>query len=54
MNTDSDAKTPAHTQDRPFLGMLCKIIAMLMFAIMFAAVRWLGPAFSHRRDRVLP
>ncbi len=31
--------------DRPFLGMLCKVIAMLMFAIMFAAVRWLGPHF---------
>ena len=27
------------------MGMLCKVIAMLMFAIMFAAVRWLGPHF---------
>jgi drug/metabolite transporter (DMT)-like permease len=32
-------------RDRPFLGMLCKVLAMLMFAIMFAAVRWLGPHF---------
>ena len=41
----ADAKTSEHTRDRPFLGMLCKIIAMLMFAVMFAAVRWLGPHF---------
>jgi len=32
-------------RDRPFLGMLCKVVAMLMFAIMFASVRWLGPHF---------
>jgi drug/metabolite transporter (DMT)-like permease len=41
----SDAKALDAASDRPFLGMLCKIIAMLMFAIMFAAVRWLGPHF---------
>lgn len=41
----SEAKALDEAQDRPFLGMLCKIVAMLMFAIMFAAVRWLGPHF---------
>src|SRR5262245_58932231 len=41
----SDTQALDHAQDKPFLGMLCKIIAMLMFAIMFAAVRWLGPHF---------
>ena len=41
----ADAKSSDTARDRPFLGMLCKIIAMLMFAIMFAAVRWLGPHF---------
>ena len=25
--------------------MLCKVVAMLMFALMFASVRWLGPHF---------
>lgn len=32
-------------RDRPFTGMMCKVVAMLMFAVMFAAVRWLGPHF---------
>ena len=41
----ADAKSLNAASDRPFLGMLCKIVAMLMFAIMFAAVRWLGPHF---------
>ena len=41
----SEAKFLDAARDRPFLGMLCKVIAMLMFAIMFAAVRWLGPHF---------
>ncbi len=39
------AKSFETASDRPFLGMLCKVVAMLMFAIMFAAVRWLGPHF---------
>jgi len=43
MSSNANALHAAH--DRPFLGMLCKIVAMLMFAIMFAAVRWLGPHF---------
>jgi drug/metabolite transporter (DMT)-like permease len=41
----SEAKTLPAVRDRPFLGMLFKVLAMLMFAIMFAAVRWLGPHF---------
>jgi drug/metabolite transporter (DMT)-like permease len=41
----SEANSLDAARDRPFLGMLCKVIAMLMFAIMFAAVRWLGPHF---------
>jgi drug/metabolite transporter (DMT)-like permease len=41
----SDAKSFDAARDRPFLGMLCKVVAMLMFAIMFASVRWLGPHF---------
>lgn len=41
----SEAKPLPTVRDRPFLGMLCKVMAMLMFAVMFAAVRWLGPHF---------
>jgi drug/metabolite transporter (DMT)-like permease len=33
------------TRDNPALGILCKVIAHLLFALMFAAVRWLGPEF---------
>ncbi len=32
--------------DRPVLGIVCKLIATLLFAVMFAAIRWLGPYFS--------
>ena len=41
----SEANSLDAARDRPFLGMLCKVVAMLMFALMFAAVRWLGPHF---------
>jgi len=41
----SEANASDAARDRPFLGMLCKVVAMLMFALMFAAVRWLGPHF---------
>lgn len=41
----SQANSLDLARDKPFMGMLCKVIAMLMFAIMFAAVRWLGPHF---------
>ncbi len=39
--------SPAHVarRDHPLLGILCKIIGTLLFAVMFAAVRWLGPHF---------
>ena len=43
MSAEAASSDPA--RDRPFLGMLCKVVAMLMFAIMFASVRWLGPHF---------
>lgn len=33
------------TFDRPVLGIGCKLAAALLFAIMFAAIRWLGPFF---------
>ena len=32
-------------RDHPLLGILCKVIGTLLFAVMFAAVRWLGPHF---------
>jgi drug/metabolite transporter (DMT)-like permease len=32
-------------RDRPVLGIFCKLIATLLFAIMFAAIRWQGPYF---------
>jgi drug/metabolite transporter (DMT)-like permease len=35
----------AVTQDQPLRGILLKVIAHLLFALMFAAVRWLGPDF---------
>jgi drug/metabolite transporter (DMT)-like permease len=42
-STDS---TVAHSgRDRPFLGIACKVAATLFFALMFAAIRWLGPYF---------
>lgn len=41
----AEAASSDAARDRPFLGMLCKVVAMLMFAIMFASVRWLGPHF---------
>lgn len=34
-----------HTFDRPLLGIGCKLAATVLFAMMFAAIRWLGPMF---------
>jgi drug/metabolite transporter (DMT)-like permease len=31
--------------DRPLLGIGCKIAATVLFSVMFAAIRWLGPLF---------
>jgi drug/metabolite transporter (DMT)-like permease len=31
--------------DRPLVGIACKVAATLLFALMFAAIRWLGPYF---------
>jgi drug/metabolite transporter (DMT)-like permease len=37
--------TGGGTHDRPFLGILCKVIAAFLFSLMFASIRWLGPYF---------
>jgi len=42
LNASSAQQT---ARDRPFLGIACKVAATFMFAIMFAAIRWLGPYF---------
>ena len=34
-----------HLHDRPLLGIACKVMACLLFAVMFASIRWLGPYF---------
>src|SRR5215469_276123 len=33
------------THDRPLLGIGCKLLATIFFAVLFAAIRWLGPDF---------
>ncbi|HEX5279059.1 MAG TPA: DMT family transporter [Micropepsaceae bacterium] len=33
------------TPDRPLLGIGCKLLATIFFAVLFAAIRWLGPDF---------
>jgi drug/metabolite transporter (DMT)-like permease len=43
MSTTSIAQPMS--SDRPLLGIACKIAATLLFAVMFAAIRWLGPYF---------
>src|ERR1700680_923218 len=43
MSTYSIAQHPS--TDRPLLGIVCKIAATLLFAVMFASIRWLGPYF---------
>jgi len=37
--------TAVADRDRPLVGIACKVAATLMFAVMFAAIRWLGPYF---------
>jgi drug/metabolite transporter (DMT)-like permease len=32
-------------RDRPLVGIACKVAATLLFAVMFAGIRWLGPYF---------
>jgi drug/metabolite transporter (DMT)-like permease len=40
----SPSDAGAHAgRDRPLRGIFCKVTAHLMFVVMFAAVRWLGP-----------
>ena len=34
-----------HTHDRPLAGIACKVLGTIFFALMFAAIRWLGPYF---------
>jgi len=36
---------PRHYHDRPLLGIACKTLAALLFSILFASIRWLGPDF---------
>lgn len=40
-----DLRTAQIARDKPFIGIACKVAATLFFAIMFAAIRWLGPYF---------
>jgi drug/metabolite transporter (DMT)-like permease len=44
MTAPQAAALPAR-RDKPLLGILCKVAGTLLFAVMFAAVRWLGPDF---------
>jgi drug/metabolite transporter (DMT)-like permease len=41
----AESATARQTFDRPILGIGCKLAATLLFAVMFAAIRWLGPFF---------
>jgi len=41
----AESAAARHTFDRPVLGIGCKLAATLLFAVMFAAIRWLGPLF---------
>jgi len=45
MNSARDAKSVPAGREQPLLGAFCKIMAMLMFSLMFASIRWLGPHF---------
>lgn len=45
MNFPKLSDTQQAARDRPFLGIACKVAATLFFAMMFAAIRWLGPYF---------
>lgn len=45
MDDTTDTARMQAARDRPFLGMTCKIAATLLFSLMFAAIRWLGPYF---------
>src|ERR1700756_4533041 len=40
-----DSVSAQASRDRPLIGMACKLAATLFFALMFAAIRWLGPYF---------
>jgi len=44
-DSTSDSKSPQTARDRPLVGIACKVIATLLFSLMFAAIRWLGPYF---------
>ena len=39
------AEPARQTFDRPLLGIGCKLAATILFAVMFAAIRWLGANF---------
>jgi drug/metabolite transporter (DMT)-like permease len=40
-----DSRVAQAARDRPLIGIACKVAATLFFAVMFAAIRWLGPYF---------
>src|SRR5262245_64526400 len=45
MSSAQDAQSLLAGRERPLLGAFCKIMAMFMFSLMFASIRWLGPHF---------
>ena len=45
MNSAQQANSVPAAREKPLLGAFCKIMAMFMFSLMFASIRWLGPHF---------
>jgi len=45
MSSANEANSLHTGRDQPLAGIVCKSMAMLMFSLMFAAIRWLGPHF---------
>jgi drug/metabolite transporter (DMT)-like permease len=45
MSSAQDAKSVPASHEKPLLGAFCKVMAMFMFSLMFASIRWLGPHF---------
>ncbi len=45
MSSLEEANSLHSGREKPLAGIVCKSMAMLMFSLMFAAIRWLGPHF---------
>ena len=45
MNSSPHSGAHQTDRDRPLIGIACKVAATLLFSLMFAAIRWLGPYF---------